>query len=134
MSADSHGWREMRLGRKIVLALFFLLLVGQYLIYAVYEATFDPVDNPTLRAFNVSLLDYYTFAEMFFPNHIGWIFLYDVPLPLHLPVIGLLNLASAFGLYVLMVWRRWPAWLVIPGYLLGGFLLWFVAPLIFWGR
>ncbi len=102
MLADRHGWREMRLGRKIVLSLFFLLLLVQYLIYAAYEATYDPVDNPALRSFNVRLLDYYSFAEIFFPNQIGWGFLYDAPPPVHLAVVGLLNLATAFGLYA--VW------------------------------
>jgi len=74
----------MRPGRKIVLSLFFLLLLVQYLIYAAYEATFDPVDNPTRRAFNVSLLEYYWFAEMMFPNMLRWGLLIDTPLPLRL--------------------------------------------------
>jgi len=120
----------MRPGRKIVLALFFLFLLAQYLVYAVYLATYAQFDNPPMLSFNHALFDYYAFAEMLFPNMLGWGLLNDTPLPLHIAVVGLLNLASAFGLYVLTVRRRWPAWLVIPGYLLGSVLLSFVLALI----
>ena len=132
MSANRHGWREMRPGRKIVLALFFLFLLAQYLVYAVYLATYAQFDNPPVLSFNRALLDYYTFAEMLFPNLLGWGLFNDTPLPLHLAVVGLLNLASGFGLYVLMIRRGWRAWLVIPGYLLGSIVLSFLVALIVW--
>ena len=124
----------MRPGRKIVLALFFLFLLAQYLVYAVYIATYSRFDNPAVLSFNHALQDYYEITEWLFPNQISWWLFHDAPLIVDLPVVGLLNLVSAFGLYLLMVWRRWPAWLVIPGYFLGSILFTILLFLTVWGR
>lgn len=41
----------MRPGRKIVLSLFFLFLLAQYLVYAVYIATYAQLDKPAILSF-----------------------------------------------------------------------------------
>jgi hypothetical protein len=108
-------------------------LFVEYMIYSLYMATRYQFDSPATLSFNHALADYFTFTDMFIPNQITmYLFIDDLPLVFQISLMGLMNLAVGFGMYVLMIRRQWRARLVIPGYFVLSLALWFIALLLFW--
>ncbi len=132
--AGKSTWQTTPPRRKVVVSLFMAFLFFEYMVYSIYIATRYQFDSPATLAFNHTIADYFAFTDMFIPNQITMsLFIDDLPLMFQISLMGLLNFAVGFGMYVLMIRRQWRARLVIPGYFALSLVLWFVALLLlFW--
>lgn len=126
-SQDKGTWRSAPRGLKttVVISLIFMLL--HYLVYAVYISTRYHFSNPLHMAISDFLLGYYELAELLTPNQITMYPWVDDPPILGISLVGLLNLAVAFLIYIVMIRRRWRPLLVIPGYFVLSLVLWVVC-------
>jgi glucan phosphoethanolaminetransferase (alkaline phosphatase superfamily) len=70
------------------------------------------------------LFDYADIGEMFTPNQVTMYHAVNNPPILGISLTGMLNVAVAYLMYLIMIRWRWRSLLVIPGYFVVSLFLW----------
>jgi hypothetical protein len=129
--AGKSTWQTTPPRRKIAVSLFMAFLFFEYMVYSIYMATRYQFDSPATLSFNHAIVDYYALTDMLIPNQITmYQFIDELPLAFKISLMGLLNLAVWFVMYVLIIRKQWRARLVIPGYFVLSLAFWVVALIV----